>query len=79
MITHELLDAYESVKGEYEKLNWGRKPEQELWEVVDGLLLDLHLMKHGYATEGYAKHIEKEMKRLCADKSVAERVRNMRL
>jgi len=79
MITHDLLDAYESVKGEYEKLPWGQKPDEQLWEAVDGLLLDLHLIKHGYATDGYAKHIEKELRRLCADESVAERVRNMKL
>lgn len=79
MITHELLDAYESVKGEYERLPWGLKPDEQLWEAVDGLLLDLHLIRHGYATDGYAKHIEKELKRMCADESVAVRVRNMKL
>lgn len=79
MITHDLLDAYESVKGEYEKLPWGLRPNEELWEAVDGLLLDLHLIEHGYATDGYHKHIEKELVRLCADASVVERVRNLHL
>lgn len=79
MITHDLLDAYESVKGEYEKLPWGLKPDERSWEAVDGLLLDLHLIKHGYATEGYGKHIEKELARLCADASVADRIRSLRI
>ncbi len=79
MITHDLLDAYESVKGEYEKLPWGKKPNEQLWEAVDGLVLDLHLIKHGYATDGYEKHIEKELLRLCADATVVERVRNLRI
>ncbi|HRH38687.1 MAG TPA: hypothetical protein PK760_10095 [Flavobacteriales bacterium] len=79
MITHDLLDTYESVKGEYEKLAWGKRVNEALWESVDGLLLDLHLIRHGYATDGYSKHIEKELKRLCADESVVERVRAMEL
>jgi len=78
MITHDFLDAYESVNGEYEKLPWGKKPDEKLWETVDALLLDLHMIKHGYATEGYAKHIEKELKRLSADESVVERLRSLR-
>ncbi|MBX2972431.1 MAG: hypothetical protein KF797_04965 [Flavobacteriales bacterium] len=77
MITHDLLDAYESVKGEYEKLPWGKKPDEKLWEALDGLLLDLHLINHGYATDGYEKHINKELKRLCADESVEGRLRGM--
>lgn len=77
MITHDLLDAYESVKGEYEKLSWGKKPDEQLWESVDALLLDLHLIKHGYASDGYEMHIEKELKRLCADESVVARVRTL--
>ena len=79
MITHDLLDTYESVKGEFEKLPWGKKPDELLWASVDGLLLDLHLIKHGYATEGYAKHIEKELNRLCADETVVDRLRGLRI
>lgn len=79
MITHDLLDAYESVKGEYEKLPWGKKPDEKLWEAVDALLLDLHLIKHGYTTDGYEKHIEKELTRMCADESVVDRVRGLQL
>lgn len=79
MITHDLLDAYEAVKGEYELLPWGKRPDEKLWEAVDGLLLDLHLVKHGYATDGYEKFLEKELKRLCADDTVIERIRGMRM
>lgn len=75
MITNDLLDAYESVKGDYEKLPWGRRPSEELWEAVDGLLLELHLIRHGYADEGYARHVERELKKQCADDSVASRMR----
>jgi len=78
MITHDFLDAYESVKGEYEKLTWGMRLDKATWEAVDGLVLDLHLIRHGYATDGYEKHIEKELQRLCADASVVERVKAMR-
>ncbi|MCC6541293.1 MAG: hypothetical protein IT225_03650 [Flavobacteriales bacterium] len=79
MITQDLLDTYEAVKGDYDKLPWGKRPDEELWGLVDGLLLDLHLITHGYATEGYEKHIAKELKRLCADEGVIDRLRNMRL
>lgn len=79
MIDHGFLDAYESVKGEYEKLAWGLRPDKAQWQALDGLLLDLHLIRHGYATDGYTKHIEHELKRLCADASVVERVKAMRL
>ncbi|MBK9177073.1 MAG: hypothetical protein IPM46_12235 [Flavobacteriales bacterium] len=79
MIDHAFLDSYESVKGEYEKLPWGMRPNEQLWETMDGLVLDLHLIRHGYATDGYAKHIEKELKRLCAGAGVAERLKAMQL
>ena len=79
MITHDLLDTYESVKGEYEKLPTTNKPDAALWEAIDGFLLDLHMIKHGYATDGYAKHIEKELKRICADENVVERLRTLEL
>lgn len=79
MITHDLLDAYVSVKGEYEKLPWGMRLDEATWETVDGLLLDLHLIRHGYATDGYEKHIEKRLKEECADASVVERMRTIGL
>jgi hypothetical protein len=78
MITHDLLDAYESVKGEYEKLPWGKKPDEKLWETVDEVLLDLHLIKHGYASDGYERHIERKLKEVCADPTVVERMRALR-
>lgn len=79
MITHDLLDAYESVRGDYALLPWGLRPDEALWEAVDGLLLELHLIAHGYASDGYTKHVEREMQRLCADSGVAERLKAMRL
>ncbi|MBK6341046.1 MAG: hypothetical protein IPF41_00235 [Flavobacteriales bacterium] len=77
MITHDLLDAYESVKGDYEKLPWGKRPSEELWEAVDGFLLELHLIQYGYADDGYARHIERELKKRCADASVIDRLKVM--
>ncbi|HRD52868.1 MAG TPA: hypothetical protein PKY96_09490 [Flavobacteriales bacterium] len=77
MITHDLLDAYESVQGDYEKLPWGTRPSEELWEAVDGLLLELHLIQHGYAEDGYARHVERELKKQCADATVIDRLRAM--
>lgn len=77
MITHDLLDAYESVKGDYEKLPWGKRPSEKLWEAVDGFLLELHLVQHGYADDGYARHIERELKKQCADASVIDRLKAM--
>ncbi|MBL0128156.1 MAG: hypothetical protein IPP83_12015 [Flavobacteriales bacterium] len=79
MITHDLLDTYESVDGDYERLPWGNRVDETLWETVDGLLLDLHLINHGYATDGYEKHIERKLKEVCADEGVIERVREMRM
>ncbi|HNR53711.1 MAG TPA: hypothetical protein PKJ19_00980 [Flavobacteriales bacterium] len=79
MITHDLLDAYESVKGDYDRLPCGKRPDEKLWEAVDGLLLDLHLAKHGYARAGYEKFLEKELNRLCADDTVVERLRGLEL
>ncbi|MBK8226382.1 MAG: hypothetical protein IPK70_04335 [Flavobacteriales bacterium] len=79
MITHDLLDAYESVKGDYTLLPWGLRPDEALWEAVDGLVLELHLIEHGYASDGYAKHVERELRKLCADAGVAQRMKAMRL
>ena len=79
MITHELLDAYASVQGEYEKLPWGHGFDEALWDELDGLLLELHLVKHGYAHPGFERHLEREMDRLCADADVAARVKGLRL
>lgn len=77
MITHVLLDIYESVQGEYERLPVRERPDELLWNMVDGLVLDLHMIKHGYASEGYAKHLDRELKRLCADEGVVKRLREL--
>jgi len=77
MITHALLDTYESVQGEYERLPVRERPDELLWSMVDGLVLDLHMIKHGYASAGYVKHLDRELKRLCADESVVKRLREL--
>lgn len=77
MITHALLDMYESVQGEYERLPLTARPDELLWSMVDGLVLDLHMIKHGYASEGYVKHLDRELKRLCVDESVVKRLREL--
>ena len=52
LITHLLLDQYESVSGELEKLQTEDRPDAAVWDLVDELMLDLHLINHGYAKEG---------------------------
>lgn len=79
MITHELLDAYASVQGEYEKLPLGHGFDEALWDELDGLLLELHLVKHGYAHAGVERHLERELERLSADATVASRIKGLRL
>ena len=80
VITHSLLDLYMSVKGEYERLPADQRtlPGPE-WEVVDELMLDLHLIEHGYATEGYEKHIDRKLNAVCADATVVERLKGLKL
>ena len=80
MIDHALLDLYEKSKGDPRRL-----PEEERnglepgWTVLDELSQDLHMIRHGYTTDGYAKHVERRLKRECADESVVARLRAMRL
>jgi hypothetical protein len=78
-IDHALLDHYERVAGDLERLPGGHGIDPQLWEALDELLLDLHLIKHGYADEGYARHVERELAKLCSDGSVIERLRSLRL
>lgn len=78
-IDHGTLDHYERTAGDPKELPKGHGIPPELWEVIDELLLDLHLIRHGYADEGYARHVERELSKLCADGSVMERLRNIRL
>jgi hypothetical protein len=79
MIDHALLDAYVAADGDPEALPAG---QQHLagpwWTRVDELLLDLHMTRHGYVTEGYARHLDRSIDASCADTSVAERLRAMR-
>ena len=80
MIDHAFLDRYEAVGGELERL-----PAEEravlvsTWTTVDELFQDLHMIKHGYTTDGYERHVERQLKVLCADASVVERLRTMKL
>jgi hypothetical protein len=80
MIDHTLLDLYEKSNGDP-----GRLPQEEriglepAWTVLDELSQDLHMIRHGYTTEGYAKHVERLLKKECADDSVVDRLRAMRL
>jgi len=79
MIDHSILDHYERTAGDPQGLPHGHAIPPELWEAIDELLLDLHLIRHGYADEGYARHVERELAKLCADGSVVERVKRIRL
>ena len=78
MIDHALLDAYDGVQGEYEKLPAGHGIDAAHWELVDELLLDLHLIRHGYASDGYEKHIERRLNAVCADGQVVDRLKRSR-
>jgi hypothetical protein len=77
-IDHTFLDVYESVKGEFEKLG-AHVADPELWEIVDQLLLDLHMIRFGYTTEGYEKYVDRRLQEVCTDSSVADRLKAMRL
>ncbi len=77
-ITHAFLDVYALAQGEPERVPGAPVLDMELWEVVDGLMLDLHLERHGYADEGYSRHLERELQALCAETSVVDRLRALR-
>jgi hypothetical protein len=77
-IDHAFIDTYVSVAGDPDRLTTRNAVDMALWEVLDGLLLDLHLIRHGYATDGYAKHIENELRRVCADADVVRRIKELR-
>ncbi|MEO8588116.1 MAG: hypothetical protein ABI432_02010 [Flavobacteriales bacterium] len=79
MIGHALLDRYEQVAGELERLPAAQRPDAALWELVDELLLDLHLIRHGYTSDGYEKHVARRLEHDCADESVVERMHAIRL
>ena len=52
LITHQLLDQYESVSGELEKLPLNDRPDGALWDLLDELMLDLHLINHALCQGG---------------------------
>lgn len=78
-IDHPFLDRYEAASGDPERLERGHGLDMELWERVDELLLDLHLIRHGYAEDGYGRHVDRELERICADPSVVQRMKDLRL
>ncbi len=78
-ITHELLDEYMQVKGELEKLSDRHGIDAGLWEIVDQLLLDLHMIRHGYTTEGYERFVDRRLEEVCTDRSVVDRMKGIRL
>ncbi len=78
-ITHELLDSYVQMKGELEKLSDRRGIDAGLWEIVDQLLLDLHMIRHGYTTDGYERFVDRRLEEVCADRSVVDRMKEIRL
>lgn len=79
-IEHVLLDAYEAAAGDPARVPaHDRHLIGPLWTAVDELLLDLHMMKHGYTTDGYDRHVERELVKLCADASVVQRLRDLRI
>lgn len=79
LIDHPFLDRYVAATGDPERLERGHGMDMAIWERVDELLLDLHLIRHGYAEEGYSRHVDRELDRHCADASVAQRMKDLRL
>lgn len=78
-ITHDLLDKYVSVKGEFEKLTDRDGIDPVIWEIIDQLLLDLHMVRHGYTTDGYAKFVERRLNEVCAGEDVVQRMHGITL
>lgn len=79
MITEELVDRYASVAGELERLTDATENEKVIWGLLDELLLDLHLIRHGYADEAYARHVERRLRQLSADAGTIEKIKLLRL
>jgi hypothetical protein len=79
MIDHTLLDAYTAADGDPTRLPADLQHlAGERWTRVDELLLDLHMLRHGYVSEGYERHLDRMIAEDCADASVADRLRAMR-
>jgi hypothetical protein len=80
MIHHAFLDVYEAAAGDPDRLSAAdRRLIGADWTTVDELLLDLHMIKHGYTSEGYERHVDRRLKEVCADESVVERMKGLRL
>lgn len=77
MIDHAFLDLYEGAAGELERLPMEERATlASRWTIVDEFLQDLHMIKHGYTTDGYERHVEKQLKAVCADESVVKRLKS---
>jgi hypothetical protein len=76
---HTFLDAYESPqKGDPDRLTGGRTPTKSSVRIgpsVDELLLDLHMIKHGYTIRRLRAARRAPLKEACADVSVVQRVK----
>ena len=75
LITHELLDLYVQAAGDPGMVAKGTPVDADAWEQLAELMLDLHLIRHGYADEGYAKHVERLLLTVYAEDGVLERIR----
>lgn len=78
-IDHGFLDLYEAVAGDLERLPKADRPPAALWEAADELLLDLHMMRHGYTTESYEKHVERRLQTTCSSEDVVQRMKALRI
>ena len=80
MIDHAFLDRYEEAAGDLDKAPMEQRASlTSTWIVVDELLQDLHMIKYGYTTDGYERHVERQLKALCADESVVVRLKGLGL
>ncbi len=78
IIGHAELDAYEACNGDPGRLPHGQAFDTGVWELLEALLLDLHLLRHRYADEAYARHVERRLVELCTDSTVVERMKAVR-
>ncbi|MBK6369892.1 MAG: hypothetical protein IPF64_08695 [Flavobacteriales bacterium] len=80
MIDHAFLDVYEAAAGDPDRVSAENNGlVGAAWTIADELLQDLHMIKFGYTTEGYDRHVERRLKEVCADESVVERLKGLRL
>ena len=77
-IDQELLNAYELSGGDPERLPKGHGLDMDLWELLDALLLDLHLIRYGYAGEEHARLVDRQLAELCEDRGIVDRIKAMR-